>query len=298
MIVLRLRGGLGNQLFQFAAAKSLAEHHGVELKLDLYYYTRHKYRRFELDKFNIPLQIATRKEVHEFTGSNPVLRYLNKRENYLKCPSVFAQPHYHFYQDFFKLPQPLYLSGYFQSENYFALLRDRLLTWYVPRNPLDGVNLKIMEAMKASESVCIHVRKGDYTSSQYSSFFGSLDKSYYESAIQNIQDSVSDPTYFIFSDDVAWCKSNLNFPASSVYVDHNSGESAYKDLILMSHGRHNIIANSSFSWWGAWLNNNPGKTVIAPKQWFRKDYFDGKNPVYPVRQYNTTDLIPEGWVRL
>lgn len=298
MIVLRLRGGLGNQLFQFAAAKSLAEHHQSELKLDLYYYSKHPYRKFELDKFNLELQYATRKEVHNFTGSNPIQRYLNKRENYLQCPAIFAQPHYHFYPDFFSLPHPLYLSGYFQSEKYFKPLRDKLVQWYTPRTPLDTVNVKMAEAMSAAESVGVHVRKGDYVASQYTSFFGSLSKEYYTSAIQQVQNNISNPVFFILSDDVSWCKSNLNFPDSSVYVDHNMGEDSYKDLILMSHCRHNIIANSSFSWWGAWLNQNTSKVVIAPKQWFRKDYFDGKNPVYPVRQYNTNDLIPEGWIQL
>src|SRR5688572_5000131 len=101
MIILRLRGGLGNQLFQYAAAKALADHHGTDLKLDLYYYKKHPYRTFDLDKFNAPVQIASREEVHKFTGSNPLQRYLNKRENYFRSPKVFAQPHYHFYPDWF-----------------------------------------------------------------------------------------------------------------------------------------------------------------------------------------------------
>jgi len=298
MIVLRLRGGLGNQLFQYAAAKALAEHHGTALKLDLYYYARHPYRKFELDKFNIPLGYATRKEVHAFTGSNRVIRYLNKRENYLRCPGVFSQPHYHFYPDFFNLPESIYLNGYFQSEKYFNSIRHKLLQWYTSVTPLDPVNAEILASMNASESVCIHIRRGDYTSAQFTSFFGTLHPDYYVSAISRIKENVVDPHFFIFSDDIQWCKSNLPLSGNVNYIEHNKGPDGYKDLVLMSHCRHNIIANSSFSWWGAWLNQHDSRIVVAPKQWFRKDYYDGKEPVYPVRQYNTNDLIPEGWLRV
>src|SRR5262245_6340505 len=103
MIIVRLRGGLGNQLFQYAAGRALAQHHGTELKLDLYTYTKHPYRKFELSKFMIDGSEASRAEVHAFTGSNPIVRYINKRENYFRCPRVFAQPHYHYYEDFFRL---------------------------------------------------------------------------------------------------------------------------------------------------------------------------------------------------
>lgn len=298
MIVLRLRGGLGNQMFQFAAAKALAEHHRVELKLDLYYYSKHPYRKFELEKFKVPLQFASRKEVHQFTGSNPIVRYLNKRANYLNCQEVFTQPYYHFYPDFFSLPNSIYLNGYFQSEKYFAPVRDKLTQWYSPEAPLDEENLKIIQTMSSSQSVSIHVRRGDYTSKQYNSFFGGLDKSYYTTALQLIRNRVSKPSFYIFSDDIAWCKSNLMLSEPVTYVEHNKGEHSYKDLILMSRCRNNIIANSSFSWWGGWLNPNPAKIVVAPKQWFRTDYYDGKEPVYPERHYNTNDLIPDSWERI
>ena len=114
MIIIRLRGGLGNQLFQYAAGRALAVHHGVELKVDLYSYIRHPYRKFELGHFNLNISEATRGEIHRFTGSNPIIRFMNKRENYFRSPNVFAQPHYHFYTDFFSLPSEVYLSGYWQ----------------------------------------------------------------------------------------------------------------------------------------------------------------------------------------
>jgi hypothetical protein len=296
MIILRLRGGLGNQLFQYAAGKSLAQFHHTSLKLDLYFYRTHSNRKFELENFNIPIELASREEVHRFTGSNPVTRFLNKRENYLRCPEVFTQPYYHFYDDFFGLPGNLYVSGYFQSEKYFKQSGAEIRNWYTAARPLDHVNEKLAEEMRSTASVAIHVRRGDYTN-QYASFFGTVPDEYYQRAIQEIQTRVANAKFIVFSDDIAWCKKNLSLH-QPVFVEHNKGADSYKDLVLMSHCKHNIIANSTFSWWGAWLNKNPDKVVIAPKVWFREAYFKGNFTVYPARIYNTKDLIPEEWIRL
>lgn len=298
MIILRLRGGLGNQLFQYAAAKALAEHHHTALKLDLYYYKKHPYRTFDLGKLNVPVQEATRPEVHAFTGSNPVQRFLNKRENYWRCPEVFAQPHYHFFADWFRLPANLYLSGYFQSEKFFSPLREQVRTWYTPRIPLDAQSQAIADQMQAGDSVSLHVRRGDYNMAQFNAFFRAVPPSYYQQAVDYMQKTLARPQFFIFSDDLAWCRSNLRIEGNSVFVDHNRGADSYRDLLLMAHARHNIIANSSFSWWGAWLNPHTSKTVIAPQPWFGQEYFTGKEPVYSSRYYNVDDLIPAGWIRM
>lgn len=296
MIILRLRGGLGNQLFQYAAGKSLALHHNTPFKLDLYFYSTHNNRKFELENFNIPIEIASRAEVHEFTGSNPVIRYINKRENYLRCPSVFTQPHYHFYDDYFSLPNHVYLSGYFQSEKYFGRFADQIKAWYTPAKAMGDSNNKLLEEMGSSNSVALHVRRGDYTN-QYASFFGTVPDEYYKQAIDEINAKVSNPKFFVFSDDIAWCKNNLSL-SQAVFVENNKGDDSFKDILLMAACKHNIIANSTFSWWGAWLNNNPNKIVIAPQIWFRKSFYDGKVSVYPSRIYNTKDLIPAEWKRL
>lgn len=296
MIILRLRGGLGNQLFQFAAGKALALHHNTSFKLDLYFYSTHRNRKFELDNFKIPIELATRDEVHEFTGSNPLIRFLNKRENYLRCPSVFVQPHYHYFTDYYKLPQPLYLSGYFQSEKYFQGISAEIRQWYTPLKPLDSVNESLVNEIASVESVSLHVRRGDYVN-QYASFFGTIPEEYYRMAIQKINERIKNPKFFVFSDDIDWCRKNLAID-KAVFIDHNKGDDSFKDLLLMSHCKHNIIANSSFSWWGAWLNQNPEKVVVAPQVWFRESYYKGKVAVYASRIYNTKDLIPEEWIRL
>ena len=297
MIIARVRGGLGNQLFQYAAAKALAVQHNTQLKLDLYYFTKHPYRTFDLDKFKLPLEIAARSEVHRFTGSNPLIRYINKRENYLHCPKVAVQPHYHYYEDFFKLPGHIYLSGYWQSEKYFTPVRDSMRQWVEPREPLDPKSQELASEMTRCESVSLHVRRGDYNAATYNSFFGGLTESYYKRAVTRILQEVPDARFFVFSDDIEWCKNNLPIP-DALYADHNKGHDSYKDLYLMSCCRHNIIANSSFSWWGAWLNKNPDKKVIAPARWFQKEYVDGRMVVYPCRIYNVKDLIPPAWIKI
>ena len=297
MIIARLRGGLGNQLFQYAAAKALALHHGTSLKLDLYTYTKHPYRKFELHNFKVDAPEASRNEVHRFTGSNKLIRYINKRENYFRCSHVFAQPHYHYYEDFLQLPSDLYLSGYFQTEKYFLSLRDQVLEWFSPRMELDVRNSELLQSIKSVNSVSIHVRKGDYNAIGYDQFYGGLPASYYEKAIELIREHTAQPEFFIFSDDIEWCRKNLNV-GQAVFVDHNPGADSWKDLVLMSACQHNVIANSSFSWWGAWLNANDAKKVIAPAQWFQKSYSEKKEPVYPCRYYNTRDIIPQGWITL
>jgi hypothetical protein len=299
MIIARLRGGLGNQMFQYAAARALAEHHNVDLKLDLYTYTRHKYRKFELDHFNVPVSLASRAEVHYFTGSNVLNRYLNKLDNYQRCPEVFAQPHYHFYEDFFKLPSRLYLSGYWQSEKYFSSVERIIRENFTRKDPWDNQNKEVLHKMRETESVSIHLRLGDYASnSNYNSFFGTLGAEYYNKAIGEFSRGLTAPHFFLFSDNESRSRELFAHLPNANFITHNRGSNSYLDLLLMAGCKHNIIANSTFCWWGAWLNANPNKKVIAPLRWFNKEYSLMKTPVYPVRLYNTKDLLPKSWTRI
>jgi hypothetical protein len=298
MVIVRLRGGLGNQLFQFAAGFALSQHLHVEYKLDPYTYTKHKYRKLELGHFNIPFELASPTELDSYVGKGKLIRYLNKRENYLRCPKVVAQPHYHFYDDFFSLPADIYLSGYWQSEKYFQNVSNQIVDMYQPKERLDSKNLELIQQLDECNSIAIHVRRGDYTSGTYSGFFGGLTNDYYQDAVKLIYERVSNPSFFIFSDNPEWCRKNLNIK-EAVYVDHNKGDGSYKDLVLMSKAKHNVIANSTFSWWGAWLNQNASKLVVAPKQWFQKSYNDQPGAaIYGSRYYNTKDLIPETWLKV
>ncbi len=294
MIIVRLRGGLGNQLFQFAAAYALARHKGVDLKADLYTYTKHPFRKYELGHFQISLPEASRDEVHQFTGSNPVSRYINKRTNYFYCKDVFAQPHYHFYEDFFSLPASIYLSGYWQSERYFIGVADELRKMITPATELDPKNADLVSTIKSCDSVAVHIRRSDYVQG---SFFQPMGLDYYERALSAMSAKVSAPRYFIFSDDIAWSRQQLAHLKDAAFIDHNKGDDSYKDLLLMSACRNQVIANSTFSWWAAWLNDFKDKTVVAPAKWFHNTYLTNKEPVYPSRFYNTKDLLPPTWTR-
>jgi hypothetical protein len=295
MVIVRLRGGLGNQLFQFAAAYSLARHHNTELKSDLYTYTKHPFRKYELHHFNIHLPEASRDEVHQFTGSNFVERYLNKKSNYFYCPKVFAQPHYHFYDDFFSLPVPIYLSGYWQSEKYFAHVAEQVRKMVTASVKLDARNEDLVSTIRSSQSISMHIRRTDYSPG---SFFQPMPLDYYRKALKFMSEKISNPHYFIFSDDIGWSRQQLGDLRNATFVDHNKGDDSFKDLLVMSACRHQIIANSTFSWWAAWLNDFQDKTVIAPQTWFHNTWVTKKEPVYPVRFYNTKDLIPASWIRL
>ena len=295
MIIVRLRGGLGNQLFQFAAAYALARNKGVDLKADLYTYTKHPFRKYELGNFQVSLPEASRNEVHKFTGRTPASRYINKKTNYFYCKEVFAQPHYHFYEDFFSLPTPIYLSGYWQSEKYFVGVADDLRRIFAPAVALDPRNADLVSAVKAGNSVAVHIRRSDYVQG---SFFQPMGLDYYERAFDHISKNVADPNYFIFSDDIAWSRQQLSHLKNATFVDHNKGADSYKDLLLMSACRNQVIANSTFSWWAAWLNNFGDKKIVAPAKWFHNTYLTNKEPVYPCRFYNTKDLLPPAWTRL
>ncbi len=300
MIIARIRGGLGNQLFQYAAARALAWEKNEQLKLDLYTYgTKSQSRSFGLDRFLIDGETASREEIHQFTGSNFLTRFINKQENYLRCPRVLAQPHYHFYEDFFSVPTPIYLSGYWQSEKYFKEFEQQLRSQLVLKNNLSESSLKWKQKMQAGRSVAVHVRRGDYSSkSNYNSFFGTLSFDYYERAVKEMKAKIDDPTFFVFSDDIDWCKQNLKFLPEAEFVAHDTAVHASEDLILISLCEHQIIANSTFSWWGAWLNANKDKIVIAPSKWFQITYNKNPLPTYAARFYNTKDLFPETWIRL
>ncbi len=283
-------------MFQYAASKALALHHGVPLKLNTYYYSHHPYRTLGLDKFRTDYVQAPERDVSAFVGKTKAQRYFHKRTNYRYCRRAFAQPYYHFYEEFLDLPSSVYLSGYWQSERYFLPYASAIREHLVPRAPMSDRNAALKQRTQATQSVSVHVRRGDYQKSEYASFFAVQPLAYYQQALKTLREQLDNPTFFFFSDDIAWCKQTFA-DQEAVFIDHNSGAQAYWDLLLMASCKHHIIANSSFSWWGAWLNPRPDKRVIAPQRWFTTNYSAGKNPVYPERTYHLKDQLPDGWIR-
>lgn len=292
MIIVRLSGGLGNQMFQHAAATALASHLNCELLWDLSAYAPHNSpRSFELDKvFGLANRVANASVLRSVLGwrgyglAKTVID--NQRLAWIRPKSYTSEPYFHYWPDFFSLPNATYLDGYWQSERYFSSINALVRKAFAFSLPLSHQNQAISDKIRQSNGVSVHVRRGDYISNPLSSQVHScctLD--YYQQASVEITDRVGPVHFYIFSDDPQWARNNLKLPGPCTYIEHNTGAISYVDMQLMSLCRNHIIANSSFSWWGAWLGSEPDKIVIAPKKWFSID------------SINTCDLYCSGWVQ-
>jgi hypothetical protein len=252
MIIVRILGGLGNQMFQYAYAKTL-ENRGLKVKLDLSSFKKYKlHGGYQLDKYHIDIQSAK--------STTLLFHKINPFKTVKEKSLLFAET-------LLSLKGNKYVKGYFQTEKYFEEIRNTLLTEFVINQKLSFQSDCMAQLINDSENSCsLHIRRGDYISDKKAnSVHGTCDLGYYKKAIDCINDAYLDVRFFIFSDDISWTKENLSIE-NAQYVDVNS--IPHEDLYLMSLCTHNITANSSFSWWGAWLNKNKNKTVIAPKNWF------------------------------
>jgi len=183
-------------------------------------------------------------------------------------------------------PSNSYLRGFWQSESYFADIRETLLEELNPLAAPSVKDLAVIEAMHRPASVSLHVRRGDYVSlSSAAAFHGLCGLDYYNRAVDYIAERVESLNVFIFSDDPQWVRENLKLRFPVYYIDHNNSANAFQDLRLMSYCMHHVIANSSFSWWGAWLAKFEKKIVVSPSKWFQVE-----RP--------TPDLLPTDWVRV
>ena len=294
MSIVKLMGGLGNQMFQYAAAKALAEHHGVLLKVDLSFLNDRSakenftFREYELSCFDTSIEIASKDEISIFNAKNRFYRYMMTFLG-ISMPLHYYEQSFKYYELFNQLPKETLLEGYFQSEKYFIQIKSLLLENFKWLSPASGIKLKLIESIQAVHSVSLHIRRGDFVENKViNSFHGLCDINYYERAISEINNSMKNPTFFIFSDDINWAKKKFGWIPSVIFIDHNKGKESFWDMRLMSYCKHNIIANSSFSWWGAWLNTNKLKIVIAPKIWFNDSIIN----------LQTEDLIPSEWLRI
>ncbi len=295
MIITRLCGGLGNQMFQYAAARRLAEKHRTELKLDLSFFS------MELDKDTTPRAYALDIFKTIQTAATPWERFKlyphskNRHKNMVLTRLIrfglikdrrYAEKHCNFDPAVLHLTGRTMLDGYFQSEKYFKDIEEIIRREFTLKSPLSAKAAAIQKQIKETESVSLHVRRGDYiTNKAAGQFHGMCYADYYQRAIAIIKEKIKHPHFYIFSDDPKWVKENIHIPNPHTYIaDHTDKD--YEELILMAHCKHNIIANSSFSWWGAWLNNPPHKIVIAPTRWFTDEKID------------TSDLIPKSWTRI
>jgi len=292
MIISNLIGGLGNQMFQYAAGRALSLSKEVEFKLDVSDFDAYRlHQGFELQRvFCCPVQLANLDEVRSVLGwqSSSITRRILARPELavFRRRSFAVEPHFHFWDGINYVGVNSYLTGYWQTEKYFSGYSDVIRSDLSFKNPFNNINACVAEQINGVSAVSLHVRRGDYVNNpKTTANHGVCSLDYYLSAIQYIAERVAKPEFFIFSDDPAWVKDNINIDFPSRYIDHNQGAESYNDMRLMSLCKHHIIANSSFSWWGAWLNPDPNKIVVAPRKWF-------------ANSNDVSDLFPDAWVSL
>lgn len=282
MIIVRLFGGLGNQLFQYAAARSLALHHNTIVKIDPGSLKDLAGRELELQYFNIPLQIASPEEIRHYTSLSFFSKYFEKLIPTYKR-SIYKEPHFHFDPHFFEAGADIYLKGYWQSEKYFKNIEPVIRRELVIRDEFIQHLKEKAALLQAENSVLIHIRRGDYLKKEILEYHGIMDEAYYNRAIDYVSSKTGPVKVYFFSDDIDWVKQHIRIDYPYEFVTQQITRSAIEDFYLMTRCRHSIIANSSFSWWAAWLNNHSSKVVVAPKQWLK------------ISGLNTKDVIPDTW---
>ena len=286
-VIVRLEGGLGNQLFQYATGRTIALATGRDLLLDTSAYREDRLRSYQLDRFAIAARPLRR-------GDVPYLKLRRSRLGAI----LPRRSRVEIVREVFPARVPVwpeapvddagtpYLIGYWQSERYFAPIADTIRREVRVNAAPEGRNARLLDEIAASDAVAIHVRRGDYVSNPAATaYHGLCGLDYYRAAIRRLAGSVPRPHCFVFSDDLDWVRANLDTGHPTTFVGHNT-DTPWEDLRLMAACRHFIVANSSFSWWGAWLGEWPGKQVIAPARWFQADH-GGEG-----------EIVPAGWLRM
>lgn len=297
MIIVRLVGGLGNQLFQYAMGRNLALLKKTELKLDKSWLEKTfkvgTFRDYRLHNFNIQENFASASEIEKVKNqqggilSRMLAKISGNEKSYIKQSVLNEQKDFVYDPNIFETGKDVYVQGYWNNEKYFKDIKDIINEEFEVKIPPSIDNIKILDEIKNCNSVSIHVRRGDYVKDKkINKHHGTCSLDYYAKAMKIVGSKISNPIFFAFSDDMSWVKKNLKTKYPVHYVDINDDEHSYEDLRLMSACKHNIIANSSFSWWGAWLNQNPDKIIIAPNKWVNNANFD------------TSDITPKGWIKL
>lgn len=292
MIIVSLSGGLGNQMFQYALGRFLSLKNNVPLKLDvdvLHNRTpgQGTFREYDMDIFNVEASFVNRSEIplqfRSYLWGKPRLLINKIKKHYLPNPGR-EKKFGGFYPDVLSLGPNTYLEGHWQNENYFLEIADIIRKDFTLKDPLPENIQKLKKEIERKNAVCVHVRRTDYVG------HASMDvthQDYYDRSLEYINQKDPIETVYVFSDDIEWCKKHLKFKFTTFFVDlEYSGHKNGGNLVLMSACRHFVIPNSSFSWWGAWLNTGRNKIVVAPKQWFI-----GQTP-------ETDNIACRSWIRM
>lgn len=280
MQVIKLMGGLGNQMFQYAYGLYLRQL-GFEVYFDSSLYNSYTiHEGFALKNLNI-------KESDELTGFS--LNIANKVAFYFinyKIKSLKIVTHKNMYNTHIR--ENSYHVGYFQSFKYFEGIESILKETFTIKSEKSEYFLTNSKLINSFEnSISIHIRRGDYTLDRNIDYIGLCSLSYYYNALNFLKEGLNTYEVFIFSDDLIWVKENFK-GTNFNYLSNPNSNSSYEDLKLMSLCKNNIISNSTFSWWAAWLNSDENKKIIAPKTWFKNQSLNN--------QYS--DIIPEDWIKI
>ncbi|MCF7834032.1 MAG: alpha-1,2-fucosyltransferase [Candidatus Pacebacteria bacterium] len=273
MIKIYLKGGMGNQMFQYALGRVLSMKNKVPLVLDTSFYDLDlkPKREYDLDVFNLFSDLKIEKKLNIF-----------KRFLFGMSGKVIKEKFFHFDSEIFKIGDNAILEGYWQSPKYFEGYEDIIKKDFSFKKDFSLEIQNLAKEIKDKKSLCVHVRRGDFVGN---TFHDVLDKDFYKKAFDILKEKVKIDKVYIFSDDIDWCRNNMNFPIPTVFVGNEySGEKGEGNLFLMSLCKYFIIPNSTFSWWGAWLSGS--SMVVCPKKWFADE------------SINTNDLIPEKWIRI
>jgi len=294
LVIARLMGGLGNQMFQYATGLALSRHLEVPLLLDRTFLDSRPPgmnwtpRNFELDVFQAPVTFATSAQVR---AARRELDSAGYRRSARLLPGLFPERCYvqkgsAFDPALFAQEAPIYIEGFWQNEGYFANIAEELRrSLYVPRETISGRNAALLNAIRSATSASVHVRRGDYVSNMESNrYHGVCTPDYYQGTVEEMAVKHAVEHFYLFSDEPEWVQANLPLSHPHTVVSHNTGRDSHWDLHLMRHCKHHVTANSSFSWWGAWLDPSPEKVVIAPAQWFRGV------------QTPASDILPPEWI--
>lgn len=289
-VVVRLVGGLGNQMFQYAAARAVAHRCDAPLMLDVSWFSDAKDRSYALAPFRIQAGILA-PDKSRMPWGQPVQRLVTRFAGLIGFPrinrSVYREKSFRYDPDVRTLKAPVYLDGYFQSEKYFDDCKQTIVHDFELNSPPRGETQAMLDRILVSDAICVHIRRGDYVSNAATNaYHGVCSMEYYQRGLADVAANLEKPHCFVFSDDPVWVRDNLKLDLPMTQVDIHGLEDAHEDLRLMAACHSFVIANSSLSWWGAWLGGRDGKRVVAPARWFQSNDLD------------TRDLIPDDWIRV
>lgn len=289
MIIVKLIGGLGNQMFQYALGRSISLRHNIDFKLDISPFETYTLHRYGLSNFQIVEKIASSKDVVGIIGNKKIRGFLEftkkiSNKNNFISPYI-KEENLNFNPEIFSISHDVYLDGFWQSEKYFKDIESTIRQDFRLKKPLSQESKLIETNILKGESVSIHIRRGDYvTDSKTNKIHGTCNPDYYLSSVEDIASHVDNPQFFVFSDDPDWVSKNFKIPYPFHIISGNGPEKNYEDLMLMSLCKHHIIANSTFSWWGAWLSSNKNKRIYCPRRWFNSEL-------------SSHDIIPDNWIK-